>query len=297
MKRLCFGITVMILTSLAGCTAANRNGNSGTGESLSQQVYRHEQELRAIKSQIGQVEQILPGQAEVWSQVQTMRQELNSVHGQIDNMQRSGVGDASQLQERITRLEMLMRRLGAQTGVDTSLLDAPLTDGVNQSFSGQESNPALTTEPGPQLSTGPAGGATTPGPGPETAEGSKDTVTAMYESGMTAFGQGRYADALKIFQDLSASSPQHKLASNALFWEGESYFKMNNYANAAMAYQEVIEKHPGSPKYQAALLKQGMALYHAGKKDAAKERLNGLISRYPTSQEASSAKAFMKNNP
>lgn len=307
MKRLYLATAALSLLVIAGCTPGNRNAS---GESMSQQVARHDRELNSIKSQIGQVEHLMPGQAEVWSQVQTMRQELNSVHGQIDDLQRNTASAVPQMQERLSRLELLMRRMAEQAGVDTSILDAPLAGGAAapsyaaQTY-GQDGAPGATSVT-PPVETGatatspadtqpaPAGSAITVDTNYDAAA---DSVSALYESGMQTFGEAKYNDALKIFRSLSANHPQHKLVSNALFWEGECYYKLKNYPNAAMAYQEVIEKYVGSPKYQAALLKQGMALYNAGKVDAAKERLNGLVSRYPTSQEAASAKTFLKNNP
>ena len=68
---------------------------------------------------------------------------------------------------------------------------------------------------------------------------------------------------------------------------------MKDYARAALAYQEVIAKYPGSAKIQSSMLKQGIALHNAGKKDAAKERLNELVKRYPSSPEATRAKQFL----
>ena len=83
-------LLLMLAVSLTACVGGQRNysgSGSGTqGETLNQQVARHDQQIQGILSQVGQVEQVLPGQAEMWSQMQTMRQEVNSMHGQIDDL-------------------------------------------------------------------------------------------------------------------------------------------------------------------------------------------------------------------
>ncbi len=71
---------------------------------------------------------------------------------------------------------------------------------------------------------------------------------------------------------------------------------MKDYPRAALAYQEVITKYPGSPKLPAAMLKQGISLHNANKKDAAKERLQELVKKYPSSPEATRAKQFLQTN-
>ncbi len=305
MNKHCLLIISLLMIGLAGCMPSSRSSSGGSGgESLDQQVYRHDQEIKAMRSQFGQVDQVLPAQAEMWSQTQTMRQEMNQMHGALDDIQRNiaSAGNMGQLAERVNRLEIVVRRMAAQLGVDSSALDAPLPEAStpapyppsgNSGNYGQPAGPATATPP---VAPPPA---TTPPPPPASAgqgDGVVDTATALYDSGIKAFDERRYNDAMKSFNDFSQNFPQHKLASNALFWEGESYYQVKDYANAAMAYQEVIQKFPGSNKYLSALLKQGMALYFAGKKDAAKVRLDELVANYPKSPEASRAKQFMQTN-
>ena len=268
-----------------GCAASS--GGSKGGESMSQTVARHEQQIQSLLSQVGQVEQVLPGQAEMWSQMQTMRQELNQLHGQVDMAGGSGGGDIPVMKEQIRRLQTAVRQMASQLAVNIGDLDAPA--GAGQTSYPAYSNPAAGTQ----------APAYTPTPAPTTPQASAAPVEAaqqLYESGIKAFDQRRYKDAVGIFKDFTANYPSHSLSSNAHFWEGESYYQMKDYGRAALAYQEVIDKYKSSQKYQASLLKQGLALHSAGKKDAAKQRLNDLIKRYPNSAEASRAKQFLAQN-
>ena len=271
-----------LVAMLSGCLPSTGGGgsSSGGGESLNSQVARHEQQIQGLLSQVGQVEQVLPGQAEMWAQMQTMRQDLNSVQGKLDGYD---AGEMNTLREKVRRMETLLRQMASQMAMSTDSLDAPIADGGSgYTPAPQSSQPGYSVPPvAPQVQTPPPAG------------GSTDTADTLYNAGMKSFDQKKYQDAVVSFKDFVAAYPKHKLAGNAYFWQGESYFQMNDYARAALSYQEVIAKYPGSVKMQSAMLKQGIALSKAGKKDAATERLNELIKRYPSSPEATRAKQFL----
>ncbi|MDR2489509.1 MAG: tol-pal system protein YbgF [Desulfovibrio sp.] len=279
MKRILFLFAGIALIALNGCAALE-----GGGGNLSARVDRHDQQIQQILSQVGHVEQVLPGQAEMWAQMQNMRQELNMLNGKIDDLQRQGSGENAEeltrLRDRVTRLEAIVRQMASQLAINVDTL----------SDSG-----AYAPIPGSTHSASPPSEARTPAVS-TSAGGPTNTAAALYDAGIKAFDQRRYKDAVVAFKNFSATFPKHNLASNAHFWEGESYFQMQDYARAALAYQEVIAKFPGSGKIQSAMLKQGIALYNAGKKPAAQERLQELIKRYPSSPEASRAKQFLASN-
>ena len=71
---------------------------------------------------------------------------------------------------------------------------------------------------------------------------------------------------------------------------------MKNYAAAALAYEKVISGFPNSNKAPASYLKQGMSFLQLSKKDAARERLNQLIAKYPKAPEATRARQEIQNN-
>ncbi|MDR2076966.1 MAG: tol-pal system protein YbgF [Desulfovibrio sp.] len=282
MKRIFFA-PLLVLIFLGGCLPkATTGGGPRGGETLEQQVARHDGQIQKLLSQVGQVEMVLPGQAEMWSQMQTMRQELNSVQGRLEDfgaqVSGEGGGELARLRDKAARMEALLRQIASQLAISTKSLDeqAPPPEPAPVLL------PPAAPEPSSAASPAPPAGA--------------DTATTLYEAGVSAFGKGRYQDAIVSFKDFIASFPQHELAGNAHFWAGESYFQIKDYPRAALAYQEVIAKFPGSAKLQSAMLKQGISLYHAGKKDAARQRLNELVKKYPKSPEAGRAKTFLQQN-
>ena len=257
-------------------------------DSLTIRMTQNEQRMQHLSSQVGNVEQVLPGQAEMWAQMQAMRQELNQVRGQLDEMTSgTGTGHMAQLTAKVGRLETAVRLMASQMGIAVDILDEPQEGSGGTDF-GSATTPgavAPTPPPAPVRQTPPA-----------PTQEQKDTATRLYDSGMDAFASRNYKGAVKAFSDFTKTFPDHKLASNAHFWRGESYYQLKDYAGAALAYQDVIEKYPGSGKLQSALLKQGMAFYYVGKKDVAKLRLNELIKKYPSSPEAGRASKFMEQN-
>ena len=299
-QRILFMAVCMAL--LSGCMS------TGGGNNLSARVDRHDQQLQMLMSQVGQVEQVLPGQAEMWAQMQTMRQELNMINGRLEEAQGGmggmgggmGGGEIARLQDKVNRIEAVVRQIASQLAINV--------DSLNVSYTGAAFGAGDQPGYAPPVNTGAhmSGGAVQPGgqpgnqaggaPQPPVAIPPGNQAQTLYDAGIRNFDERRYKEAVVSFKDFTAAYPQHKLAGNAHFWEGESYFQMQDYARAALAYQEVIVKHPGSPKLQSSMLKQGMALYHAGKKEAARERLQDLVKRYPNSPETTRAKQFLSAN-
>ena len=97
---------------------------------------------------------------------------------------------------------------------------------------------------------------------------------------MQSFNARNYKQALKSFSDFTDTYGKHKLVSNAWFWRGECNYQLGNFPAAALDYEQVISKY-GSK---------------AGKKDAAKVRLQELIKKFPKSPEATRATQLMKDN-
>lgn len=273
----------LIFPLLASCV------QQGAVDSLNARVSRNEQQMQQLSSQMGNVEQVLPGQAEMWAQMQAMRQEINMLRGHMDEANAGGSGQNAQLASRLNRLETAVRQMASELGMQVEALNAPL-----ETSAAQEGNAAPAT--GHAAAPAPAAPVETASPASAQPAASQDTASRLYDSGMSAFASRNYRDAVKAFTDFTKNFPKHKLASNAHFWRGESYYQLKDYAGAALAYQDVIEKFPGSGKFQSAMLKQGMSFYQAGKKDAAKLRLEELIKKYPQSPEAGRAKTFLQQN-
>lgn len=315
-----FALIACMLLGLAFAGCSNRSQSS----SLDARVERQDVQIQRLSSQVGQAEDSRPGQAEMWAQLQSMRQEVNAVNGKIFDLYEGKNTEVDMLKQRVYRLENVVRQMASQMAINVDSLDAPINlDGPRtlpegytplnvptpmgaapvvsgpsyaitpDVVGGSPAPPVMGSDGGSGIAVGPEGSLSS---GSSESSGAKDTATTLYESGIKAFDDRRYQDAVMTFKDFTATFPQHNLAGNAHFWQGESYYQLKDYARAALAYQEVISKFPGSNKVQSAMLKQGISLYNANKKPAGRERLQELVTRYPNSQEATRAKQFLANN-
>lgn len=296
MKRPFFVFPACVLGGLlllGGC--ANQNQINAMQARLAQQ----EQQIQQLSSQLSGVQ---PAQADTWAQVQSLRQEMGSVRGQIDdfNNATASVGGLAGLAQRVARHEEALRSIQTQFALDFQL-DQPVTGGMgsgyDQSLTGQSSAgaggvPSQGTLPVSAPATGSAEQSVAAAP-QQAQQGQKDTATALYDAGIASFNARKYQDAFNAFRDFTDTYPKHRLISNAWFWRGESNFQLNNFPAAALDYEQVISKYPSSGKAASAYLKQGMSFIKTNKKDAAKFRLDELIKKFPKSPEATRAKQLL----
>lgn len=273
------GLALAAPLTLAGCV------QNADYDVLRSQVTQHEQALQQLNMQLSGVQ---PAQADTWSQVQAMRQEIAALRGEVDTMSHSfqQAGGAQAMADLLSRHDRALHLIETQLAMDLQLSETAATPGIMGA-------PAVSSgTPGSSVVTAPPA-ANRPAEASPARPAIADTAQALYDSGMASFNSRNYQQALKAFTDFTATYPQHKLVSNAWFWQGESNFQMKNYAAAALAYEKVISGYPNSNKAPAAYLKQGMSFLQLDRKDAARERLNQLIQKFPKAPEATRARQVL----
>ena len=253
---------------------------------------------KALQAQVSQMNRQMStsqtSQADSWSQLVSLRQEVAELRGQIDDLNNAlkKVGGAQKLAETQAVHGRALHLLESQMALDLQLsAPASAEPGVDP----LAAVPAAAAVAGNAVSAAPA---VIPGlPEPQRAQPqAADMAQALYDSGMNAFNTRQYQSALNSFSDFTKTYPKHRLASNSWFWQGECNYQMKNYAAAALAYENVIAGYPNSVKAPASYLKQGMSFLQLNKKAAAKQRLRELVKKFPKAPEASRAKQIMKQN-
>jgi tol-pal system protein YbgF len=266
MKNVAVLMLLMFFASLAGCVA---------NDNLQARVNQNEQAIRQLNMQVSGVQ---PAQADTWSQVQTLRQEMAAMKGSMDdlNIASSNMGGLSELVQMVQRHEAALRLIESQLALNLNLgarqqtnPDMPLTA------------PAVAQAPDTQTVAA-------------TPQDTTDMAKALYDAGYKAFTERRYADAVKSFTDFTVNYSKHNLIGNAWFWRGESYYQQNDFAAAALDYEQVISKYPANQKAPSAYLKQSMCFIKVDKQAVAKTRLNELIKKFPKSPEATRAQQLLK---
>ena len=115
-----------------------------------------------------------------------------------------------------------------------------------------------------------------------------------YRQAIVLFGQGRYADARRAFEEVFEADTAGDLADNALFWIGETYFAAGDFSNAMRFYARVVNDYSDQNKAPDALFKTAMAQARTGDLALARKTLQQVIDRYPFSSPASAAKAELQ---
>ena len=258
-------------------------------------------EHNALQAQVNQINRQVSSsqtnQADSWSQLMDMRQEISELRGQLDtlNYALQRAGGAQKMADTLAVHDRALRLLESQMALDLQL------DG------GQNAQPGVPGADGAVPGTVPAAPGMQAAPAVPAApavqaapaaqpQANVDMAQALYDNGMKSFNSRQYQAALRSFSDFTKTYPKNKLVSNAWFWQGECQYQLKNYAEAALAYENVISGYPNSVKAPASYLKQGMSFLQLNKKAAAKQRLSELTRKFPKAPEATRAKQVISQN-
>ncbi len=287
MKKSSLTLILSIALLAGACTTTRGGGNL---------QYAVNENTNAIRQLQAQVSNMQPAQADSWSQLQALHREMSALKGALDNLQNSTahLGGTAELGNIIARHDRALRLIETQLAMDLQLnspvtqQSAPVTAAPTET-----DNTEIITTPTPNTQT--QAPAVTPSPtNQNNAAKTADTAQALYDSGINSFNNRDYQKGLNAFKDFTTVYPDHKLVSNAWFWQGECQYQLKNYAGAALAYENVISKFPNSNKTPASYLKQAMSFMELKKNDAAKQRLNELITIYPKAAESKRAQSILK---
>jgi tol-pal system protein YbgF len=136
--------------------------------------------------------------------------------------------------------------------------------------------PGAPAPPGPVASAAPAGH---PPAGGTLPSGS---ATEQYNYAFGLLKQADYPAAEAALKAFVEQHPKDPMAGNAQYWLGETYYTRKQYLEAASAFAEGYKRYPKSPKAADNLLKLGMALGRANRKDDACVALARLGHDFPS---------------
>src|SRR5262249_35246859 len=149
----------------------------------------------------------------------------------------------------------------------------PGTLGLIRVPEGQEVPGAATSNP--IMGAGPAQAAVPPLPG--SAANPQD----QYNAAFSLLRQARYEDAEQALRGFVQQHPKDTLAPAAQYWLGETFYVRKDYDNAAAAFADGFKNYPKSAKGPDFLLKLGMSLANAGRKNDACSAYKALDRDYP----------------
>lgn len=124
-------------------------------------------------------------------------------------------------------------------------------------------------------------------PGPESE------FEREYTRARSLFENGKYTEAIPVFEILLEKDRGHSLSDNCQYWTGESYFALRDYKQAIIAFEKVFN-FLGSNKDADAQFKLGYSYFQLGRMDEAKREFTKLKANYPKSEYVTRADLFLQ---
>lgn len=115
-----------------------------------------------------------------------------------------------------------------------------------------------------------------------------------YKNAYNDFLIGKYDVAIVGFKTFVKKYGNNELAPQAQFYIGESLYAGSKWAEAYEQYKKIEENYAGSDFVPSARLKMALCLEFLGKRNESKAILESILSEYPNSAEAFTAKEKIK---
>ncbi len=112
-----------------------------------------------------------------------------------------------------------------------------------------------------------------------------------YRSGLAAFRQGQYGNAISYFGRILRNFPYDRQAENALYWTGESYFALRQY-DRAIGYFDRVLSNGFYNKDQDAQIKKGYAFFSTKRFDLAAREFQNYLRHNPNGRYAPVAREW-----
>jgi tol-pal system protein YbgF len=214
----------------------------------------------AIKAQASSASQPV---LDLANQLQVVREELRTLHGQIEVVSNNIEANAKRQRDMYVDLDTRLRRF--------------------------EQNVPAASAPGSTPAPGAAAPAA-PAPQASAQASAPASETQAYEAAQNQRRMGNYQGAIVAFLAFVSQYPKSSLAHRAQYWIGDSYYNLRDFKNAIANQQKVVSTYSDSASVPDALLNIASSHIELGDTVAARKDMDTLVSRYPTSEAAEKAR-------
>ena len=233
----------------------------------------------------------------------------------IENLRTELAQQGKQNEERIARLEELIRNIGVvelvrsleQANAEIARLRGSIEvlANENQQLQKRQRDFYLDLDSRMKRLEGGPAAATPAAAAPATAEPvaaapaqparvptKDDQAREMkaYDAASNLFRRNDFRSAIDAFRAFVKDYPDSQLAANAGYWIGISYANLRDYRNALTAQQDILARFPQSPKAPDAMLAIAAIQSEQGDAGSARNTLEDIIARYPGSEAAGKAR-------
>ncbi len=116
----------------------------------------------------------------------------------------------------------------------------------------------------------------------------------LYADGVRAMAAEQYDEAIQFFRDFIHLDSTSPMADDAQFWIAECYRRKGMETAAIKEFNQVVLRYGSGDRGPAALLQLAAIFSKIGDQVDARLSLQKLINRYPRSQEAGRARAWLQ---
>ena len=115
-----------------------------------------------------------------------------------------------------------------------------------------------------------------------------------YEAALNLFKANKIKDAAVAFEAFSRTHPDSTLTPNAQYWLGNAHYSLRDCKKAIDAHRVVVSKWPQHPKAPDSLINIATCQQELGDAKGAKLTFETVLSKYPDSSAAATAKQRLK---
>ena len=243
-------------------------------------------QTEAINARIAKLEEAMRGQGmlDLLNQVETLRQDVNRLRGQIEVLNNAAENTAKRQRDMYVDLDTRLRKIEQQGGAGGAA--APAIVAPPAAAAAAASTPAAPAAPAAAAGPKPAA---SPAAAPASVAVDPNESRA-YEAAQNQRRIGNYQGAIFGFQNFLKQYPKSTLAPRAQYWIGDSYFNLRDFKNAIAAQQALVKAYPDSPSVPDALLNVASSQAELGDAAASRRTLEEVVARYPSSDAAEKAR-------
>ncbi len=203
------------------------------------------------------------GQIELANQIQVLREENARLRGQVETLNYELESSRKRQQDFYVDLDGRLRKI-----------ETPVV--VAQEARPPDDPKAVSGEPTRKSASDPA------------------AETREYEAALNLFRANKIKEAAAAFDAFTKAHTDSALAPSAYYWLGNAYYAQRDCRRAIEAQRVVVGRWPASPKAPEALLNISTCQLELGDAKGAKSTQEALISKYPDSTAASTARQRLK---
>lgn len=221
------------------------------------------------------------------SQLQTLREELRAMRGQIELLSNNVEASAKRQRDMYVDLDARLRRFEQAPSTTPGTSGTSPTGPAGSTSSTSPVAPTSSNVPSP---SGPRSAAVAAAAAAAANAPPAVDETRAYEAAQQQRRIGNYQAAVVSFQNFVTAYPRSPLAHRAQYWVGDSYYNLRDYRSAIANQQRLISMYPDSPSVPDALLNIASSYMELGDATAARRTMDSLVARYPGSDAAEKAR-------